>query len=182
MPKKKLNSVRALAKYLGVSHTTVSDALRDNPRVAQATRQSIQEAAKKMGYKYNPMAGAVMSEIRRSTVGTFRGTIAVVDIDSAKSRPPAWQAFHSKMVHGAEVTANDLGYKIDLFSLADEKISLERLNGILISRGIRAVFFLPVFGKPDISRLDWTNLTCIYGDYIGRVTQTGPPKQLVWMG
>ncbi len=38
---------------LGVSHATVSRALRDDPTIAQATRQKVQLAAQKMGYRPN---------------------------------------------------------------------------------------------------------------------------------
>jgi len=162
----KIRSVRALAKELGISHTTVSDALRNNPRVNRETRKRVQEAAKELGYKYNPLAGSIMSEIRRSSVGAFRGSIAVVDLDDTRKRQAGAAAYHGLMFQGTKEAAARLGFKIDHFNLAGGHITVPRLSSILESRGIKAVLFLPVLGKPAISELNWDHLTGIYTDYL----------------
>lgn len=162
----KIRSVRALAKELGISHTTVSDALRNNPRVSRKTRDRVQTAARELGYKYNPLAGSIMSEVRRSSVGAFRGSIAVVDLDDTRTRLSGAAAYHGLMLQGAREAAGRLGFKVDHFNLAGGHITVRRLNSILESRGIRAVLFLPVFGKPAISDLNWDHLTGIYTDYL----------------
>lgn len=166
MSSKKIRSVRALAKELGISHTTVSDALRNNPRVNRKTCERVQEAAREFGYKYNPLAGSIMSEIRRSSVGAFRGSIAVVDLDDTRTRPSGAAAYHGLMLQGAKEAAARLGFKVDHFNLAGGHITVSRLNSILQSRGIKAVLFLPVLGKPAISELNWDHLTGIYTDYL----------------
>ena len=166
IPKNKVKSVRALAQELGVSHTTVSDALRNNPRVSPQTRKRVQAAAKELGYIYNPLAGAVMSEIRRSTVGAFHGNVAIVDLESDQERQPLAKPYHAEMLRGAREAAGRLGFKVDHFVLGEEHIPIKRLNGILESRGIRAALFLPVTGKPQISEFNWDYLTGIYTDYL----------------
>jgi LacI family transcriptional regulator len=162
----KIRSIRALAKELGISHTTVSDALRNNPRVNHKTRERVQEAARKLGYKYNPLAGSIMSEIRRSSVGAYRGSIAVVDQGDSGTRSEGAAAYHALMLQGAKEAAARLGFKVDHFNVGGRHISVPRLNSILESRGIRAVLFLPVLGKPAISELNWDHLTGIYTDYL----------------
>lgn len=164
--KPKVRSIRELAHELGVSHTTVSDSLRNNPRVSLKTRERVQAAADRLGYKYNPLAGAIMSEIRRSSVGAFRGIVAVIDLDGAGKRSTGAAAYHNLMLKGAMEGASRLGYKVDYFTLGEGHISVPRLNKILGSRGIRAAMFLPAFGKPAISELDWEHLTGIYTDYL----------------
>lgn len=166
MTQKKIRSVRALAQELGISHTTVSDALRDNPRVNEKTRKRVQEAAKDLGYEYNPLAGAIMSEIRKSTVGAFRGVVAIVDLDMATRRSEGATIYHGEILKGAKAAAGRLGFKVDHFILGDEHISVSRLNSILESRGIRGVMLLPVLGKPSVSKLNWDKLTGIYTDYL----------------
>ena len=52
-------SLRDLARTLGLSHTTVSEALRNSPRVSAATRQRVLKAARVAGYRANPLAGAL---------------------------------------------------------------------------------------------------------------------------
>ena len=73
-------SLRELARSLGLSHTTVSEALRASPRVKASTRERVLKAAREVGYRHNPLAGALMSEMRRSRSGTFRGVLAVLEI------------------------------------------------------------------------------------------------------
>ncbi len=166
MTQNRIKSVRALARELGISHTTVSDALRNNPRVSEKTRERVHKAAREMGYHYNPLAGAIMSEIRKSTVGAFRGVVAIVDLDTSSERTEGATIYHGEIMKGAKAAAGRLGFKVDHFILGDEHISVSRLNSILESRGIRGILILPVLGKPSVSSLDWSNLTGIYTDYL----------------
>jgi LacI family transcriptional regulator len=47
---------RDIAKAVGVSQSTVSRALRSDPRVAEETRQRVVEAAQRLAYTPNLMA------------------------------------------------------------------------------------------------------------------------------
>ncbi len=159
-------SLRDLARTLGLSHTTVSEALRNNPRVKPETRQRVQEAAQAAGYQHNPLAGALMSEMRRSRTGTFRGVIAIVDLDGPRNRPPASARHHRELVKGASGRAGELGFKTETFVMGDEGLTAMRLDTILQSRGIRGVLLLPVSDNPDFSRIDWSHYAGVYTDYV----------------
>lgn len=161
-----MKSVRELAKSLGLSHTTVSDALRNKPRVKKETRERVLEAAEKQGYKYNPLAGALMSEMRRSGALEFRGVLAVVDLESAGQRASAARLYHREVYKGADYMGKKLGFKTELFVLGTEGLTVSRLNTILKSRGIQGVMVLPAASSPDISSLDWDRFAGIYTDYI----------------
>jgi DNA-binding LacI/PurR family transcriptional regulator len=166
MPPGSTPSLRELARTLGLSHTTVSEALRNLPRVKEETRQRVLAAAGKSGYKYNPLAGALMSEMRRSRAGRFRGVIAIIDMDGAESRPANAAPYHEGLARGARERAEELGFKTEVFSVGNRGISSARLNNILQSRGIHGVYLLPVKDAPDLSRLDWAHYAGVYGDYI----------------
>ena len=159
-------SLRDLARQLGLSHTTVSEALRDNPRVKAATRERVHALARAAGYRHNPLAGALMAEMRRSRTGTFRGVIAVIDLDGPDRRPDNAARHHQELTRGATERAAELGFKAEPFVIGRRGISAARLDTILQSRGIRGVFLLPVSDNPDISRLDWKRYAGIYADYI----------------
>jgi len=161
-----IHSVRELAKVLGLSHTTVSDALRGSPRVKQATREKVLNAAKEHGYQYNPLAGALMSQMRRSRADTFRGVIAVVDLESFKQRSEVFERYHREVMEGAAHAARKMGFKVEFFALGSEGISVDRLNSILISRGIRGILILPAGSSPELSVLDWDHFSGVYTDYI----------------
>jgi len=159
-------SLRDLARTLGLSHTTVSEALRDSPRVKPETRARVQKAAKAAGYRHNPLAGALMSEMRRSRSNTFRGVLAVLDLDGPDRRPINAALYHKELMRGANERSAQLGFKAEPFVIGRKGISAARLDTILQSRGIRGVFVLPVDDNPDISRLDWGRYAGVYADYI----------------
>ena len=48
-------SLRDVARSVGVSHVTVSLALRGDPRVSAARRKEVEIAAKRLGYRPDPM-------------------------------------------------------------------------------------------------------------------------------
>jgi len=158
-------TIRALARQLGLSRTTVSEALRGLPRIQQDTAKRVCDAAEKAGYRPNPMASAVMSQIRRSRAQAFRGGLAAVNIDEA-GRPLHAQRYHDALIDGARERAVDLGYKLQTFLVGREGITVERLDGILRSRGIQGVLLLPAWQDPDFSRLDWSRYAGVYADYM----------------
>jgi LacI family transcriptional regulator len=158
-------TVRSLARELGLSRTTVSDALRGAPRVDPQTVQRVQEAARTAGYLRNPLAAALMSELRRSRGSTFRGVLAAVDLDEP-DRPPYAARFHRELVIGASTRADELGFKVESFVLGGGGLSVQRLDSVLQSRGIHGVLLLPAWHEPDLSKLDWKRYSGVYTDYI----------------
>ena len=159
-------SLRELARGLGLSHTTVSEALRDSPRVNPTTRDRVKKAALTAGYRLNPLAGALMSEMRRSRSGTFRGVLAILDLDGPTARPLGATRYHAELAKGAAARAGELGFKAETIVTGHRNISDARLDTILRARGIRGVFLLPVGNNPDISGLNWSHYAGVYSDYI----------------
>lgn len=159
-------SIREIARSLDLSHTTVSEALRDSPRVNVATRKRVQKAAKAVGYRPNPLAGALMSEMRRARSGTFRGVLAILDLDGPDRRPASSNRYHRELVRGAATRAAALGFKAETIVTGAQGISDTRLDSILQARGIRGLLLLPVAGTPDLSGLDWSHFAGIYTDYL----------------
>ncbi len=159
-------SIREIARTLGLSHTTVSEALRDSPRVNVATRKRVQKAAKAVGYRPNPLAGALMSEMRRARSGTFRGVLAILDLDGPDRRPASSNRYHRELVRGATARAAELGFKAETIVTGTQGISDARLDTILQARGIRGLLLLPIAGHADLSGLDWSHFAGIYTDYL----------------
>ena len=159
-------SIREIARTLGLSHTTVSEALRESPRVNPATRRRVQKAAKAVGYRPNPLAGALMSEMRRARSGTFRGLLAILDLDGPDGRPASSNRYHRELVRGASARAAALGFKAEMIITGTQGISNSRLDTILQARGIRGILLLPIAGHADLSNLDWSHYAGIYTDYL----------------
>ena len=157
-------TVRTLARSLGLSHTTVSDALRGAGRVDPATVRRVLRAAREAGYRRNPLAAAVMSELRRSRGRTFRGVLAAVDVFEPDRAPHG--LFHRELVQGVRARAAELGFKLEEFVVDRDSMTVPRLDSILQSRGIHGVLLLPSWYAPDWAGLDWSRYAGVYTDYI----------------
>jgi LacI family transcriptional regulator len=157
-------TLRSLARTLGVSRTTISEALRGSPRVRAETAKRIRAAADAAGYHHNPLAGAIMSELRRSRGDIFRGVLAIVAL-TEPDRPAYSTLFHNELIHGVNQRAAELGFKVELFTAGSGHLPPKRLDQILQSRGIRGVLLLPTWRDPDFLQLNWSRYAGVYMDY-----------------
>src|SRR3546814_266246 len=107
-------TLRSLARQLRLSHSTVSAALRNSPLVKQKTRERVQRVARSAGYRHNPLASAVMSELRKSHSGLFRGVLAVIILDEP-DRPAHGTLYFDEQIRGARARASDLGFDLQVF-------------------------------------------------------------------
>ncbi len=157
-------SLRSLARALGLSHTTVSDALRGTGRVDSRTVERVRKAAHEMGYQHNPLASNLMSEMRRSRGSKFRGLIAVVSRHEPE-QPPQGLSFPRELLVGASIRAQELGFGLEEFIVDRAGLTMPRLNSVLQARGIHGIVILPQWTTPDWSKLEWQNYAGIYADH-----------------
>jgi DNA-binding LacI/PurR family transcriptional regulator len=158
-------TLRTLATALGLSRTTVSDALRGSPRVNAETKQRVRAAAEAAGYRHNPLTGAVMSQLRRSRGQQFRGVIASIEI-VLPDRDSLTVRYSEAVHHGIHRRAGELGFKVEDFAVGPEHLRLPRLDSILHARGIQGLVILPAAGSPDFTELTWSRYTAVYADYL----------------
>lgn len=158
-------TLRTLAAQLKLSVATVSEALRESPRVTPATRRRVQQAARRVGYRVNPLLGAVMSAVRQTRHQHYRGTLALVD--TAEDNPAQYLLFHRQIVAGAKERARQLGFQVELFWLGEKSPALnqKRLAQILQARGITGVVLLPFNTAQDLSAFDFTRLSAVQMDH-----------------
>jgi LacI family transcriptional regulator len=154
-----------MARTLGLSRTTVSDSLRDHPRVKAKTRALVQAHARAIGYQFNPLASSILSEVRRTRLSAFHGVVAAVSLDEP-ARPQFPGPYWHDLLRGATERADHLGFKLERFLVGSPGVSVHRLDTILRSRGIRGVMIMPAWGRPDFRHLDWANYTGAYVDYL----------------
>lgn len=157
-------TIRSLAAKLGLSRTTVSEALRGVPRVSAETIARVRAAATEAKYRSNPLAAALMSQMRRSTGQTFRGVLALVEVEG-DGRPAYATQFPDRLRIAAKQRARELGFGAERLAVSPLGVSVKRLDGILKARGIHGVILLPCWGEPDFVDLDWGNYAGIYADY-----------------
>lgn len=94
-------SIKDIARALGISHSTVSRALRDSPLVRAETAAEIKAKAYALGYRPSAVARSLVTRETR-TIGIVVTTIA--------------DPFHGEVVTGIEECAAAAGYSVILAS------------------------------------------------------------------
>lgn len=158
-------TMRSMARALALSRTTVSDSLRNHPRVNQVTRARVQAHARETGYRFNPLASSILSEVRRTRLSAFHGVLAAVNLEEP-TRPQFTGPYSRDLLRGAADRSLELGFKLERFLVGAPGVSVHRLDTILRSRGIRGVLIMPAWHRPDFTHLDWKNYTGVYADYL----------------
>ena len=149
-----------VGRHAGVHQTTVSLALRNDPRIPKATRERIAEIAKTLGYRPNPMVSALISERRRNSDPGRRSALAFMTAslnygDWRQSRTYALLFEH--LVRHAE----NLGYGLEEFWLEEPGMTSERMRSILLNRGIRGIIICPLQGERHCIDFDFTDFASI---------------------
>ncbi len=157
-------TIRTIAAELGLSRATVSDALRGSSRVKSATAERVRAAAVRAGYQHNPLTGAVMSELRRAKSQSTRGVLAVLEL-VPPDQPRHGARYSAVLMEGIETRAAKLGFRAERFILGTLGLRPQRLDGILLARGIQGVLVLPALGFPDLAELSWGRYAAVYVDY-----------------
>jgi len=152
-------SLRAIAQRADVSVAAVSMALRNHPRIPDATRERIQRLAIELGWRPNPLLAEAMSAIRSGQPVAERVTLAWV---TAHSRRDGWRRvpFFRRSFEGASHRAAAAGYRLDHFWLGDADGHAARLSDILVARGIVGVVIAPL-PKPSSLALDWSHFSAV---------------------
>ena len=134
-------SIKDIARLAGVSHSTVSRALRNSPLIPDDTTQRIKQIAKERGY--------TASAVARSLVTRKTQAIGVVVTSIA-------DPFNGDVVDGIEQVANSHGYSVILaMSQADRDRELavvrsfgeRRVDGILVASSRVGAMYLPLLSE-----------------------------------
>ncbi len=154
-----------IAAKAAVHVTTVSLALRNHPRLPEATRQRIQALAEQLGYRPDPMLRALVAYRGRAMDRRNTPTLAYVTNWATRW---GWKKVtaHPDFFAGAQAKANQLGYKLEHFWIREPGLTQGRLSRILISRGITGVI-VASHGREmgDALQFDWPNFSAVKIDY-----------------
>lgn len=142
-------TLQDIASAAGVSRMTVSLALRNHPKLPDATRIRIQSIADKMGYRPDPHISKLMESIRSYRA---KGSGAVIAYLTSSSKKNGWRSEPTQNMYyeGAHERAAELGYKLEEFWLHEKGMLPARLSEIIRARGIDGVVVAPA---PEPTRL-----------------------------
>ena len=156
-------TIKDIARELGISPSTVSRALKDHPDISQETKKVVNELAKKLNYRPNPIAlslkggssrmiGVVVPEI----VHFFFSTVLSGVEDYADEMGYNVIICQSNEIYDNEVKNTDalISARVDgiMVSLAKTTKNFEHFNSVL-ERNIPLVFFDRVCTEIDTDRV-----------------------------
>ncbi|MDP3377412.1 MAG: LacI family DNA-binding transcriptional regulator [Brevundimonas sp.] len=147
-------TIRDLAARLGVSHTTVSLALRNDPSISAGTRQRVRLTAQVMGYRGNILVSALLSQVRKGRLQNRGEVVAVWTALPVEE----WLGLPSMAVGMAQARtrARELGLRLEVFSIGARGQRARQVGHVMESRGYRALLLPPLPTDLLPLRIDWS--------------------------
>ena len=157
-------TMQDIADRCGVSRSTVSYALRDDPRIKKERREAIQEMAEIMGYRPNPMVNALMTQLRGKRRLPGGNLIAFLNFHR---RPAIYQEdpYYGGIFKACKSQCEKLGYAFDLLSVYGVNTHYAHHNRIIKTRAVAGVIIPNVPDNTEVERLDFQNLAAVKVGY-----------------
>ncbi len=148
-------SLQEIARKAGVSRSTVSRVMRNDPRISPETATRVRAAAKELNYRPNPLLSTLMERVRVGSDISYQGTLAIVSDKEDAARwyegsTGSWERIHN----GAVQRARERGYKVECFSTRDYPAASQRLSQVLRARDIHGIYVAPGFRGREL-RIEW---------------------------
>ena len=150
-----------VGRRCGYHCSTVGLALRNHPRIKEATRQRILKAADELGYQPDPALSSLIAHRQNLRKPTGYSTIAILS-DSSPAK--WWRDTHytgGEYFEGMRLQAEELGYKLEEFSIGNSHEKQERVDGILKARGIRSVIVAPMKATTLPVAINWSAYSAV---------------------
>lgn len=145
-------TLRMIAQVVGLSHVSVSLALRNHASIPAQTRERVRQTAQKMGYQPDPMLSALNAYRRTRQAVRYQATLILVNPYSERSALDRSINFNRYRL-GAMERAQELGFVLEEFWLAQPGMSAQRFHQILKARQVQGVLLLPApysYVFPDV--------------------------------
>ena len=146
-------SLRDIAAKLGVSHSTISLALRNHPRISPAMRETVKRTAEAMGYRPDPMLAALANYRRGREIKPVSSCVAWINAWPKPEKLRALKEFDGYW-RGASKAAEKFGFRLEEFRLGPD-CSPKRLHQILRARSITGLLLPPHQTEPDWGNFPW---------------------------
>lgn len=139
-------SQKKVAKEAGVHPTTVSLALRNSPRLPEATRARIVALAMRMGYQPDPVLDALNAYRVAGRARPFQGVIAWLDCWATVDPLIFESGIFADTFREARGQCEANGFRLEKFCLGTKGHSSARLSTMLRERGVHGVLVPPMPG------------------------------------
>ena len=152
-------TLRDIAREVGVSHVTVSLALRNDPSISIARRAQVKKVARALGYRPDPMLASLASYRQGTRPVQFQSVIAWLN---RWNEPDGLRRFREFDAYwrGAEAEADRLGYRLEHIPWPAD-MPARRIEQILNTRNVQGVLIPPCNQDLDWRGVDWTRYSLI---------------------
>jgi DNA-binding LacI/PurR family transcriptional regulator len=151
---------KEVAKEAGVSHVTVSLALRGHRGIPASTRERIEAIAGRMGYTPDPMLKALSSYRRSQKPPAFQATLGWINTWPQAPEVGISEDFQLYF-QSAKARAKELGFGVDVFNLADYGFGRRAIQLVLASRNISGLLVGPLQNPLAHIDLDWSRYSAV---------------------
>ncbi|HEY8993545.1 MAG TPA: LacI family DNA-binding transcriptional regulator [Lacunisphaera sp.] len=152
-------SLRDIASEIGVSHVTVSLALRGDSRISVTRRQEIAAAAERLGYRPDPMLASLSAYRQAKKPVEIRSTVAWLNQWPEARQLRRFQEFDAYW-RGAHDYAVRLGYRLEEFVVGKD-MTAARLQQILLARNVRGILIPPHTNGLHLPDFDWSQFSVV---------------------
>lgn len=152
-------TLRDIAAELGVSHVSVSKALRNLPGVSDALKSKIQAKADAMGYVPDPLLASLSRYRKNDQLFPIQSQLAWLNPWSGSATLRERKEFDLYW-DGAIDSAQRLGYHIEAFNALELPVS--RLQEIFKTRSIQGILIPPLRAPiVELEQFDWSNFAVV---------------------
>lgn len=136
-------TLQQIAAVARLSRSGVSRALQNDPRVPAETCRRVQAIARRLGYRPDPEVSAALRLLRQRRTDRYIETLAFFSWH--EDRIERAGSFYTKRLYaGARACAEALGYHLEEVWVTAPRMTGERLEAVLASRGIRGCVVGPL--------------------------------------
>ncbi len=161
--RKRRITLQDVAKHAGVSTSTASLVIRNNPRISDATRKKVLDSIEELGYVYDRVAAKLRSQSSK-IIG-----VIVTDISNK---------FISEFLIGVQQTLEKMDYTVLLGTTFDSVLKQERLISTMVEHRVDGLIINPASksNKSTVSQLNHLELPVVLAnrevdhancDYVG---------------
>ncbi|AZA09851.1 LacI family DNA-binding transcriptional regulator [Corynebacterium pseudopelargi] len=119
-------TLKDIANEIGLSVSTVSRALADNPAIAEETRETVREAARRLRYRPNNQAASLRKQ-RTNIIG-----VAIPDIENPFFATLASAIQHSARAKGFSILLGNTEEDPELLASSIEMFANQRVDGMIV--------------------------------------------------
>lgn len=132
---------RDIARAAGVSHVTVSLALRDHHSISKETRDRIKAIADQIGYAPDPMLVGLSAYRRSVRPAAYQSNIGW--INAHQNPADLYVGEYREYYDGALQRAKELGYIVESVNLSEFNYDPQSIARVLRSKGIHCLVLAP---------------------------------------